>query len=270
MSFRVTAGNTRPLIGLALGGGFARGIAHIGVLRVFERYGIPVDLIAGVSAGAIVAAAYASGAALDELAETACRMKLSDFARWRVSRMALATTDRMTTFLTRLLKRHRFEEMKIPLCAVATDLVRGTPVIFCDRGDVIAPVRSSCAYPGLFHPVQYEGSYLVDGAFSMEMPAEPLRRMRATRVIAVHLTVRAWPAGPKNMLDVITRCFGILHSRTEPGWREICDLVIEPEVNVEWNAFDCTRRLIAAGEEAALAALPRIRAWFDACLEQVT
>ena len=250
---------SRPVVGIALGGGFARGIAHIGVLRAIERHGIPIDLIAGVSAGAIVAGAYASGANLEELAAVASRMKLSDIASLNVSRLAFSTTKRMTRLLTRILKCDRFEEMRIPLCAVATDLASGDPVVFSGCGDVITPIRSSCAYPGLFRPVEYQGLQLIDGAFSMEMPVNPLRRMGATKVIAVHLAGKLPPAA-SNVFELVNRCFRILRARTEAVWRADCDLVIEPDADLaNWRSFDCSRMLIDAGERAALAALPSIR-----------
>jgi NTE family protein len=250
------------VIGLALGGGFARGITHIGVLRVFERNSVPVHRIAGVSAGAMIAAAYASGTSLDELEEIAGRMRLSDVAGLMISRVAVASTDRMTKFLMRLLKRYVFEEMQIPLCAIATDLDRVDPVVFRERGDVLIPIRASCAYPGLFHPVRHEGRYLVDGAFSMEIPAAPLRQMNATRVIGVHVDGKNSPAAAKNIFQVVSRCSRILHSRTETQWRRDCDLVIEPDVTcADWNSFSRAQNLIAAGEAAATAALPIIREW---------
>src|ERR1043166_5221107 len=117
----------KPRIGLALGGGFARGVAHAGVLRVFQREGIPLHCITGVSAGAIVAAAYASGAAPEEIARAGCAMRFTDVARWSIRRMGFVVTDRMKRFLERLLKTYRFEEMRIPLGVVATDLCTGEP-----------------------------------------------------------------------------------------------------------------------------------------------
>ena len=118
----------QPKIGLALGGGFARGIAHAGVLDVFERNGIPIHCITGVSAGSIVAAAYASGASPAEIARAGCAMRFGDVARWSLCRMGFVVSERMKRFLERLLKAYRFEEMRIPLGVLATDLCTGEPV----------------------------------------------------------------------------------------------------------------------------------------------
>ena len=160
-----------PRIGLALGGGFARGIAHVGVLKIFERNGIPIHCITGVSAGSIVAAAYASGASPDEIASAACSMRFGDVARWSLSRMGFVVSKRMKPFLQRLLKHHCFEAMPTPLGVVATDLCTGEPVSFRDTGDVFLPIRASCSYPGLFQPVRSGGRVLVDGAMSIGIPA---------------------------------------------------------------------------------------------------
>jgi NTE family protein len=249
-------------IGLALGGGFARGIAHVGVLNVLERNGIPVDCIAGVSAGAIVAAAYASGVGCEEIGRAGCSMRFTDVARWSIRRLGFAGSDRMERFLRHLLKCYCFEQMRIPLGIVATDVVSGEPMVFRDRGDVILPIRASCSYPGLFQPVPFGERLLVDGAISMEVPALLARLLGATHVIALHLPMQGAAAMPTNMFHVINRCFQILHTRTETTWRQHADLVIEPDVRgMQWDAFDSAAQLIKAGEEAALAALPQIQRW---------
>ena len=246
-----------PKVGLALGGGFARGIAHVGVLRVMERMGIPIHSIAGVSAGSIVAAGYASGATVDEIGRAGCAMRFTDVARWMPGRLGLAGSGRMTGFLRRLLKTTRFEEMRIPLAVVATDLLTGEPVVFRDSGDVCAPVRASCSYPGLLQPVRHAGRLLVDGAMSMELPVRVLRDLGATYVIGVSLPFRAPGAEPRNALQVINRCFQILQARNENEWRPAADLVIEPDVRgMAWDAFGCGEALIRAGEIEAERKLP--------------
>jgi NTE family protein len=249
-------------LGLALGGGFARGLAHIGVLSVLEQNHIPVHCIAGVSAGAIVAAAYASGTTPAEIAAAGSAMRFTDVARWTIARMGIAGSERMQTFLRKLLKCSTFEQMRIPLGVVATDVVTGEAVIFRDRGDVVLPIRASCSYPGLFHPVSCGGHLLVDGAISMEVPALLARMLGATHVISLHLPMQGAAATPTNMFHVINRCFQILHSRTEITWRQHSDLVIEPDVRgMEWDAFESAMQLVKAGEDAARLALPRIQAW---------
>jgi NTE family protein len=252
-----------PRIGLALGGGFARGIAHAGVLAVFEKHRIPIHCITGVSAGSIVAAAYASGVAPIEIARAGCQMRFGDVGRWTICRMGLLASERMKRFLENLLKRYRFEEMGIPLGVTATDLCAGQPVNFRDRGDVFVPIRASCAYPGLFLPVQHQGRLLVDGAVTTEIPALLARQLGATHVISAYLPAQSETRPPRHVFEVINRCFQIMHQRTEDGWRAASDLVIAPEVQaVEWDGFGCGPELLKAGEEAALKALPEIQSWF--------
>ena len=253
-----------PRIGLALGGGFARGIAHAGVLKIFERHGIPIHCITGVSAGSIVAAAYASGARPDEIASAACSMKFADVARWSLSRMGFVVSKRMTPFLSRLLKTYRFEEMKIPFGVIATDLCTGEPVSFRDTGDVFLPIRASCSYPGLFQPVHWEGRVLVDGAMSIEIPALLARELGATHVVSVHLPAPSCRRPPADVFQVIRRCFQIMQVRTEDGWRQASDLVITPDLRaIEWDGFESGPELVKAGEAATLAVMPRIESWFS-------
>ena len=254
-----------PKIGLALGGGFARGIAHSGILKVFERRGIAIHCVTGVSAGSIVAAAYASGATPDEIARAGCAMRFADVASWSLGRMGLVASERMKRFLTRLLKHYRFEEMPMPLGVLATDLATGEPVTFHSSGDVFLPIRASCSYPGLFQPVRWDGRLLVDGAMSTEIPTQLARQLGATHVIAVHLPAAYGGPPPRNVFQVVNRCFQILQTRTEDGWRRYSDLVITPDVcSVEWDGFACGPKLVEAGEAAAEAALPAIRQWLAA------
>jgi len=249
-------------IGLALGGGFARGIAHAGVLRVLEQHHVPIYCITGVSAGAIVAAAYASGAGPEEIARAGCSMRFNDVGRWSLGRLGLVGSERMERFLEKLLKAYRFEDMRIPLGVLATDLSTGQPVAFSGSGSVFDPIRASCSYPGLFHPVRARGRLLVDGAMSMEIPAGLARQLGATHVVSVHLPARGPSAHPSNVFQVVNRCFQIMQSRSEDGWRRESDLVIAPDVRgVDWDAFGLGPRLLETGTAAALAALPKIQEW---------
>ncbi len=246
-------------VGLALGGGFARGIAHIGVLRVLERHNVPIAAIAGVSSGAIVAASAASGATADEIEKVALSMKFRDIARWTLNLRGLAGNDRMISFLTRLLKVNRFEDMKTPLAIVATDLVHGKPATFYGKGDVVFPIRASCAYPGLFLPLRHEGRLLVDGFVSMEVPAEVLPQLGANYVISVAIPNNDGIEDYGNMFSVVSRCFQVMSARTENSWRRYSSVVIAPSVaNMAWDSFQSAKKLIEFGEQAAEAAMPEI------------
>jgi NTE family protein len=261
-----------PKIGLALGGGFARGVAHVGILKVLERENIPIHCITGVSAGSIVAAAYASGTEVDHIAKIGCGMRFNDVARWTLCRLGLVESERMAAFLKRLLKKFSFEEMRIPLGVLATDLGTGEPVSFRDSGDVILPIRASCSYPGLFQPIRHDGRLLVDGAMCMEVPAQLARKMGATHVISACLPMQGPAVVPSNMLQVVNRCFQILQSRAEESWRRHSDLIISPDVTgVAWDGFKSGAEMIEAGERAAEAVLPQVRKWLEpAHVEAVT
>jgi NTE family protein len=251
-----------PRIGLALGGGFARGIAHIGVLRALEKHNVPISFIAGVSSGAIVAAAAASGSSADDIEKVALSMKFRDIARWTLNLRGLAGNDRMINLLARLLKVNRFEDMKTPLAIVATDLVRGKAVTFRGKGDVVLPIRASCAYPGLFLPIRHEGRLLVDGFVSMEVPAEPLLRMGATHVISVAIPSNDGIEDFGNMFSVVSRCFQVMSARNETSWRRYSNVVIAPAVaNITWDSFPDAKKLIELGEQAATAVIPSILKW---------
>jgi len=154
-----------PAIGLALGGGFARGIAHIGVLRVLEEAGIPIRAVTGTSVGALIGAAYCSGLSCAELDAVAHAVRFTTFARWTISRFGFASNDRMVAFLDRTLKVKTFEELRIPLGVAATDFNTGEGVVF-HSGAITDAVRASCAYPGMFLPVEIRGRYLIDGMLS--------------------------------------------------------------------------------------------------------
>jgi NTE family protein len=168
----------------------------------------------------------------------------------------------MEAFLRRLLRVYRFEQMRIPLGVVATDLARGTPVVFKERGEVFLPIRASCSYPGLFRPVRYEDRHLVDGAMTMEVPAAALREMGATHVISVSLPSQGDCLDPRNLFQVINRSFQILQARTEQDWRRHSTLVLEPDVRgMRWDCFGSAADLIASGERAALTAVPVIERW---------
>ena len=258
-----------PTIGLALGGGFARGIAHIGVLKVLEEEKIPVRMIAGTSVGALIGACYCSGLSLAEMEDVAHNTRFTTFARWTLSRCGFASNDRMISFLTRTLKAKTFEELRIPLGVTATDFNTGEGVVF-HSGSVIDPVRASCAYPGMFLPVQIGGRYLVDGMLSHPVPTRPLRAMGADRVLAVHLK-GTWANGgaPRHLFDVIGQSFAIAQDAMSSLWKQAADLIIEPDVaGFGYDDFKRADELIRVGEIAMRNALPEVRKWLETPAEE--
>lgn len=252
----------RPRIGVALGGGFARGLAHIGVLKVLEEENIPIDFIAGTSVGSVIGAAYASGVCAKELEEIAAIVRFRDFSRWTLSRFGLFSNDKMAVFLGKSLRCKTFEELRIPLAVTATDIVTGEPAVFTS-GPLIDPVRASCAYPGMFLPVNINGRLLVDGLLAHGVPAAPLREMGAEKVLSIFLSAH-WvkPKGPRHVFDVIGQCFSIAQTKMCGPWKAASDIILEPAIGeFGYDDFARAKELIHAGEVVTRAALPQILEW---------
>ncbi len=249
----------RPRVGLALSGGFARGIAHIGVLRILREEGIPVDFVAGTSVGALIGAAYCAGTSLEEMEKIGATTNFTDFGRWTPSWLGLATNQRLERFLARFTPVKAFEEMKIPLAIATTDINAGVSVYYT-RGPIGPPLRASCAYPGLFVPISFEGRTLVDGFLTAPVPVEGALLLGADVVLAVYLEAGHLDQ-PRTFTDVLSRSFTIIQRHSDLTWRQQADVIIEPDVTpFVWDDFTKTPEMVAVGEAAALAVLPQIRA----------
>src|SRR6266478_306003 len=249
----------RPRVGLALAGGFARGIAHIGVLRVLREAGITIDCVAGTSVGALIGAGFCAGASLDEMERIGAETSFTDFGRWTPSWLGLATNLRMEKYLARFTPVKTFEELQTPLAIATTDINAGVSVYY-SHGPLAPVVRASCAYPGLFVPIQYDGRTLVDGFLTAPVPIEGALLLGADIIIAVYLE-SANVEEPRTFTDVLSRAFNIIQRHSDLAWRTQADIIIEPDVKpFVWDDFSKTPDMIAAGEAATLAALPQIRA----------
>jgi NTE family protein len=249
----------RPRVGLALAGGFARGIAHIGVLRVLQEAGIPIDCVAGTSVGALIAVGFCAGASLEEMEKVGATTSFTDFGRWTPSWLGLATNQRMEKYLARFTPVKTFEELQTPLAIAATDIVEGVAVYY-SHGSIIPPLRASCSYPGLFVPIQYENRTLVDGFVTAPVPIEGVLLLGADIVVAVYLEAGNIEQ-PRTFTDILSRSFNIIQRHSDLAWRTQADIIIEPDVkHFVWDDFSKTPDMIAAGELAALSALPQIRA----------
>jgi NTE family protein len=253
------ANTERPRVGLALAGGFARGIAHIGVLRALMSAGIPIDCVAGTSVGALIGACYCAGVPLDDMQRIASTTSFADFGRWTPSWLGLATNQRMENYLARFTHVKTFEELKTPFAIAATDINAGISVYYT-RGPLAPPLRGSCAYPGLFVPIQFEGRTLVDGFLTAPVPVEGTLLLGADIVIAIYLEAGNLE-NPRTVADVISRSFNIIQRHGDIAWRQQADVIIEPDVKpFVWDDFTRTSDLVAVGEAATQAALPEIKA----------
>ena len=249
----------RVRVGLALAGGFARGIAHIGVIRVLREAGIPIDCAAGTSVGSLIGAAFCGGASLEDMERIGAVTTFADFGRWTPSWLGLATNQRMEKFLARFTPAKTFEELQTPLAIATTDIIDGVTV-YHSSGPLAPPLRASCAYPGLFVPIQYEGRTLVDGFLTAPVPVEGALLLGADIVIAVYLESGSLEQ-PRTITDILSRSFNIMQRHADLAWRTQADIIIEPDVKqFVWDDFTKTPDMVAAGEIAALHALPQIRA----------
>jgi NTE family protein len=250
----------RAGIGLALGGGFARGFAHLGVLQVLEQNHIPVSHIAGTSVGSILGAAYASGAPLARIMATCRTIRFRDIARWRVSRLGLASNHRLGDLIERVFESRRFEDLRIPMAVVATDLATGEPVLFT-HGNLVEAIRASCAFPGLFEPVEIGTRCLADGGLVAPVPTQAARALGATSVVGVSVGVQdGYQGSPSNIFQVVSRAVSAAQKHQLEVWERHADLVLRPDVqSLEWDAFDRAEDAMEAGAAAARRAVPRIQ-----------
>lgn len=256
-----TAGPRRGLtgIGLALGGGFARGFAHLGVLQVLEQSHVPIAFLAGTSVGSILGAAYASGVPLARIVHVSRNIRFRDFAKWRVSRLGLASNERLGDLVENLFYAQTFEELHVPMAIVATDLGTGEPAVFT-RGPLAVAIRASCAFPGLFEPVEIGTRCLADGGLVAPVPTQAARELGAACVVGVSVSLDdGRRIHPSNLFQVVSRAVSAAQKHQLEGWERQADLVLRPDVSaIAWDEFGRADEAIAAGEAAARQALPRL------------
>ena len=256
-----------PRIGLALSGGAARGMAHVGVLRALIENDIRIDCIAGTSAGSIVGGAYAAGMSLDEIRGFGRTLRWRDIGRVTMSRLGIQSNERLEQYLRARLPVTRFEELQIPFAAVATELKTGMAVVMRDEGDVPFAIRASCAIPGWYVPVaDGEGRQLVDGGLVAVVPTSMTRALGADIVIAVDVNSEgATFIGPtSSVIGVLLQSLLVVQKTASHNQRELADLVINPKVgHIRWDEMGRADELMAAGYEAALKRIPDIRVLID-------
>ncbi len=252
-----------PRVGVALGGGGARGFAEIGVLRVLEQEKIPVDVVVGTSVGSLIGALYAdSGRVLDAefLAVSVEEEDLFDYKALALLSGGFVKGERLERFVDTRLKSKVIEKMALPYAAVAVDLRTGRTVTF-DRGSIARAVHASCAIPGVFVPVQFEGTTYVDGGVTDPIPVDVARAKGADVVIAVAIPAAASGEPPKTPIDVALQSVTIMSAEIGRLRAREADVVVTPDVaGIRFDDFSQKKRLIEAGEAAARAQLPAIRA----------
>jgi len=258
-------GLQRPKVALVLGGGAARGFAHIGVIRVLEQEKIPVDLIVGTSVGSLIGALYAHEANSFELEWTAFGLTRDDLLDYALigATMGPIKGERLEQFVAKRIPVNNIEALKIPFAAVATDLNRGKRVVL-DRGPLARAIRASCAIPGVFQPVELGGKILVDGGTVDNLPVSVAREKGADIVIAVDISQNVTNFNITNLVDVTLQAVHIMFSENVSRRRNEADVLISPAVgDVAMMDFTQKKRLMQAGMDAARAAMPAVRQALD-------
>ncbi len=254
-------GAARPRVALVLGGGAARGFAHIGVIRILEQEKIPIDLIVGTSVGSLIGALYAHETNSFELEWTAFGLGKDDLLDYALlsATMGPIKGERLEAFVAKRVPVLNIESLRIPFAAVATDLNRGTRVVL-DRGPLARAIRASCAVPGVFQPVEHQGRLLVDGGTVDNLPVAVAREKGADLVIAVDISQNVTNFNITNLIDVTLQAAHIMFSENVSQRRRDADVLIAPAVgDVAMLDFSQKKRLMQAGMDAARAALPAIR-----------
>ncbi len=243
----------RPKVALVLGGGGARGLAHAGVLKVFDEEHMPVDMIVGTSVGALIGSLYAAGIPADTLVDMAQHMSWNKLVSFKLSPVGLYSTKRVEEYVTKYIGNIRFDELKIPFACVAVDIRNGEKIIL-KEGPVALAVRASATMPGLFQPVEYRHRLLMDGGVIDNMPADVAKLMGADIIIAVDVTAQVGIAKTSNALLILSQVIYIRGNFLAEEQLKLADLVIRPEVK------DITVSELNRGDECVDAGVVATRA----------
>jgi len=248
-----------PRVGLALGGGAARGFAHIGVIQALEEAGVVPDLVVGTSAGSLVAALYAAGRTGNELAALAASMDESALTDWSFPGRGLIRGEALARYVREQTAGRAIEQMKLPLGIVATDLDSGAPILF-RRGDTGAAVRASSAVPAVFMPVRIGSREYVDGGLVSPVPVRFAREMGAEVVVAVDISQAPEGNPTGDPLKMLLQTFVIMGRSINHFELREADVVVRPALaGVSGADFSARARAVQAGRAAAQAMMPRLR-----------
>ena len=254
-----TVAPAKPKIGLALGGGAARGFAHIGVIKMLESQGIIADYVVGTSAGAVVGALYAGGNDAYAMQKVAIQLDEKIFADWTLGGRGLLKGEALQDFINQHLNKRPLEKLNRPFATVATDLNSGERVVF-RTGDTGMAVRASAAVPGVFQPTQFRGRSYVDGGLTSPVPVQAAREMGAEIVIAVDISDRPQGQPTDSLSAIMWQMTTIMGGAIAANELKGADIVIRPKLPYvrSWD-FTARNDALLEGERAAQAALPAIR-----------
>lgn len=254
----------RPKVGLALGSGGARGFAHLGVIKVLREEGIPIDLIAGSSMGALVASFYGAGLDVERLYKLSRVFKRKYYLDFTVPKMGFIAGKRVKELIRIFTHGKRIEELDIPIGVVATDLYSGEKVVF-KSGPIAETVRASIAIPGIFVPEKLDGRLFVDGGVVDMIPVSVAKEMGADIVIAVDVSNVKVSSEVNSILDVIMQSIDIMQMELVANREVASDIMIRPRVEMyDSRAFTNIEEIIKMGEEEAKKHIEKIRQ----CMEE--
>ena len=251
-----------PKLGLALGGGAARGFAHIGVIQVLEEAGLRPDFVAGTSAGSVVAALYASGKTGAQLQQIGESMEEAAITDWTlpVFNSGILRGDALAKYVNQQVGGRAIENMTVPLGIVATDLYSGEMMVF-QKGDTGKAVRASSAVPAIFQPVKISGRSYVDGGLVSPVPVRAARSMGAQVVLAIDITSPPDSSGSDNTITVLLQTASIMGKSINAFELKEADVVVRPDLRAVSSAdFSSRKKAIEAGRRAMLELLPQLRA----------
>ena len=253
----------RPKIGVVLGSGGLRGLAHIGVLKVLERENIPIDYIAGCSIGSLIGALYCSGQTPETILRLAKHLKPRHWMDFMISKMGIVSGEKVLEIIHLLTKGKNFSDLNIPLAVVATDIKQGKEVIFTE-GNVAIAVRASTSVPGFFVPFSHENMLLVDGAVLNPTPIDVVRNMGADIVIAVDLAHAEMICNITNIFDVIIQSIDIMERELFKYRQHNWDILIRPDIaHIQPSSFEYMDESVLLGEQAAETMLVDIKRLLD-------
>ena len=248
----------KPRVALALGGGAAKGFAHIGVIKVLEANGIKPDIVTGTSAGAVVGALYASGLTPYQLQLRAMKLDESALTDYTLSTSGVIKGEKLAEYVNRQVKGRPLEKLAKPFGAVATELDTGRPVVF-RTGNTGSAVRASASIPNVFLPVQMHGKRYVDGGLVSPVPVSAAREMGADIVIAVDISARP-SGGSTGFLSLLDQSLNIMSQSALRAELKDADVTLRPQVGaIGATGFDGRHRAILEGEKVARMGLPAIR-----------
>ncbi len=244
-------GRKKQKVTLVLGGGSARGIAHIGVLKVLEREGVPIDSIMGTSMGALVGAAYSVGVPLNRMEEIACGFTWDKLADFTFPKMAIIAGKRLGGVIEDILDSKTFEDMRIPMYVVTTDIERNEEIAH-SSGDLKTLVRASCSWPGVFNPVQVGDRLLVDGGVKNSVPTRMARELCDGFMIASDVGFCVKIGKIDNILQMMLQSFQIMGEELNRYQSNEADVIIKSDLGeIDQAAFNRSREIIKKGEDAA-------------------